>query len=95
MKLIIAVVQRDLVDKVTDTLLNGGYRVTRIDSVGGFLRRGNGTLMIGVEAEKVEDVLRLIQEKSPLKTEPAAPDKGMPMYNATVFVLDAPTFLRI
>ena len=95
MKLIIAVIQRELVDKITDALLKGGHRVTRIDSVGGFLRRGSGTLVIGVEAAKVDEVLRLMQENCPLRPEPSPPGKGMPMYNATVFVLDAPVFLRV
>jgi uncharacterized protein YaaQ len=95
MKLMIAVVHRDLVDRVTDALLQASYRVTRIDSTGGFLRRGNGTLLIGVESDKVDDVLRLMREVAPKKVEAAAPTKGMPMYSVTIFVLDAPTFLRV
>jgi uncharacterized protein YaaQ len=95
MKLIIAVIQRELVDKVTEALLKREYRVTRIDSTGGFLRRGNGTLLIGVEADKVDEALQVIREATPAKAESAAPSKGTPMYNATVFVLDAPTFIRV
>jgi len=49
MKMIITIV-RDVDDsRVIDQLVVQGYRVTRLASTGGFLRRGNVTLLIGVE----------------------------------------------
>ncbi|MCA1668502.1 MAG: cyclic-di-AMP receptor, partial [Thermomicrobia bacterium] len=49
MKLIIAVVQNEDADNVVDALLEAEYRATRLASTGGFLRRGNTTIMIGVQ----------------------------------------------
>ena len=87
MKLIFAIV-RDTDDRaVIDALITRTYRVTRVASTGGFLRRGNVTLMIGVEAEQVQPVLDLIRETCP------PPEPGM--NRATVFVVDMPHFEQI
>ena len=64
MKMVIAIIQdRDWV-KLSKGLTEHGYGVTKLSSTGGFLRQGNTTIMIGVEDEKVEDVLQLIKEKN-------------------------------
>ena len=84
MKLILAIV-RDSDDRpVIDKLITNNFRVTRVASTGGFLRRGNVTLLIGVEPEQVQAVLDLIRETC------AAPEPGQ--HRATVFVVDAPHF---
>jgi uncharacterized protein YaaQ len=93
-KLVVAVVQKDNSDAVVSALRDAGYRLTRIDTAGGFLRRGNATLLIGVEAPRLNDVLNLIHANCSPRTEPAPIQEGMPMYGATVFVLDASYFLR-
>ncbi len=93
-KLVVAIVQNEDSDAVVNALMGAGYRLTRINTAGGFLRRGNATLLIGVEAHRLEDVLALIQGNCRLRTEPAPIHEGMPTYGATVFVLDASHFLR-
>ena len=60
-RLIFAVVHRDDADGVTQALVESGYRATRIDAQGGFLRRGNAVFMIGVAAEQVDDVLKQVR----------------------------------
>ena len=62
MKLIVAIIQQDDLKDVVDNLLSRGYRVTKLKSVGGFLEVSNIVLLIGVEAEKVEDVLQIINK---------------------------------
>ena len=74
------------------TLIAANHRLTRLNSAGGFFRRGNATLLIGVESAQVDNVLALIQANCRAQTEPNPPEKGMPMYGATVFVLDAAPF---
>lgn len=37
--------------------------VTKLNSTGGFLRKGNSTLMIGIPEEKVNDVIRIFKEE--------------------------------
>ena len=61
MKLILAVIRDIDSESVIRTLIKAGYRVTRLASTGGFLRRGNMTLMIGVnegDEQKVIDLMR-------------------------------------
>lgn len=87
MKLIFAIV-RDSDDRnVIDALITHNHRVTRVASTGGFLRRGNVTLMIGTEADQVQPVLDLIRDTC------AAPDPGQ--HRSTVFVVDMPHFEQI
>jgi len=95
MNLVLAIVHKEDVDSVTEEVVKGGYRLTQISTSGGFLRRGNATLLIGVESEKVNDVLRLIQAGCKARVDPNPVDKGMPMYSATVFVLESSRFERI
>lgn len=93
-KLVVAIVHSDDANQVVDALLSAGHRLTRLNTAGGFLRRGNATLLIGARARDVDEVLALIQANVRPRTEPNPPQAGMPMYGATVFVLDASHFLR-
>ena len=88
MKLIIAIV-RDIDDgRVIDRLVSQGYRVTRLATTGGFLRRGNVTLLVGVEGDdQVQAVFDLLQETC----SPADPDH----HRATLFVVNAHHFEQI
>lgn len=87
MKLIITII-RDADDgTVINQLVTHGYRVTRIASTGGFLRRGNVTLLIGVEADQVQTVIDLLQQVC------CPPDSEQ--HRATVFVVDAQHFEQV
>lgn len=88
MNMVIAIV-RDIDDeRVLDRLIAQKYRVTRVASTGGFLRRGNVTLLIGVERdERVQGVIDLLQETC----SPADPSQ----HRATVFVVNAQHFEQI
>ncbi len=88
MKLILAIVSADAADHVSNALLERQYTVTHISSVGGFLRRGNSTLVIGVDESRAEDALAVIRSVcSPLSKSDA--------HAATIFVLDAAQFIQI
>jgi uncharacterized protein YaaQ len=95
MNLVLAIVHSDNADQVAGGLLAAGYRLTRLSTAGGFLRRGNVTLLIGVESSKVDDVLVIIQANLLPRTEPRPPEAGMPAYGATVFVIEADRFVRM
>lgn len=95
MNLVLTIVQNEDADPVTQALLAASYRVTRINTAGGFLRRGNVTLLIGVEEDRVDDVIRLIHENCQVRTAVSALEAGMPAYSATVFVLEASRFLHV
>lgn len=95
MMLVIAIVQKEEADAVVRGLLEANYRLTRINTAGGFLRRGNATLLIGVEPDHVDTVVNIIQSHCRVRTEPNPVEEGIPMYGATVFVLDATRFVRV
>ncbi len=95
MNLILAIMQNEDADQAAGGLLAAGFRVTRLNTAGGFLRRGNVTLLIGVEAEKVDDALKVIQANCRTRTEARPVESGMPSYGATVFVLEADRFVRM
>ncbi|MHB1315525.1 MAG: cyclic-di-AMP receptor [Christensenellales bacterium] len=60
MKLIIAIVQDDDAPRLMDALVKEKIGATKLATTGGFLRKGNVTLMIGVENELVEHVMDLV-----------------------------------
>jgi len=62
MQLIYAVVQDKDVSRLSERLVKGGIRATKLASTGGFLRSGNTTFMIGVNEDKVDDVLAIIKQ---------------------------------
>ncbi|MEY2845533.1 MAG: hypothetical protein RL076_1079 [Chloroflexota bacterium] len=53
MKLLVFVTEDAVADAAVDALVEQGFRVTRLASSGGFLRRGNTTLLVGVEDTSV------------------------------------------
>jgi len=69
-------------------LTSADYRVTCIASTGGFLRRGQSTLLIGVEDERVERGLQIIRESCSTPTD--ANTK-----RATVFVLKVDQYTHL
>jgi|LGVF01.2.fsa_nt_gb uncharacterized protein YaaQ len=61
MKLVVAVIQDEDASKVSSELRDKDFGLTKLASTGGFLSSGNTTLMIGVEKEKVDEVLEIIR----------------------------------
>lgn len=64
MKLIVAIIQEKDEKKLSQAFLDNDIRATKLSSTGGFLRAGNVTYLIGIEEEKVEDVLDVIRISS-------------------------------
>jgi len=95
MRLVVAVVRSDDADRVIRALVSADVRLTRINTTGGFLRRGNATLLIGVPGSQVDEVLELIESACPGGVDEAPLEKGIPAYSATVFVLDSSHFIRM
>lgn len=63
MKLIIAIVQdQHDAGKAVDELVANGFGATRINTAGGFLKRGNSTIMIGVEDARANDVIQILRD---------------------------------
>jgi uncharacterized protein YaaQ len=60
--LLIVVIQGQDADLAIDSLMDGGFTVTRLPSVGGFLGRKNATLMVGVEADQKEKAIEILNK---------------------------------
>lgn len=88
MKLMIVVLRDDDAEKVVGELIQKEYRVTRLASTGGFLRRGNTTLMVGLEEDRIDEVLQMIRAQL---SEPEAPGKP----RATAFILNVARFEQL
>ncbi len=87
MKLILAIVRDTDAEVMVSRLVAQGYRVTRIASSGGFLRKGSVTLVIGVEAERVQSVIDLLKEVG------GTAEPGQ--HRVTLFVVNALRFEQI
>ena len=69
MKLIIAILRDSDNDTVSNALTQANFRVTYVASTGGFLRKGQSTLMIGVEDDLAEQALDIIRQHVTRATE--------------------------
>lgn len=87
MKLIIAIVKDTDNDPVSHALTSANLRVTYIASTGGFLRRGNTTLFIGLDDERVEEALGIIRST-------IAPATNPEEKRAIIFVLKVDDFIH-
>lgn len=107
MKLVIAIINRDDTNAVSQALSKKGFSCTRLATTGGFLMAGNVTLLIGVEEAQVQQVLDIIKTQSHSRKQmiPTNPEAGYGFFTgapvevtvggATVFVVDVDRFERI
>ena len=87
MKLFIAIVKDTDNDKVSHALTSADFRVTTVASTGGFLRRGQTTMLIGVKDERVEEALNILRSNVTRSTEPN-------VKSATIFVIKVDDFIQ-
>ncbi len=109
MKLVFAIVHSEDAGKLVEALTEKEYRVTRLQSSGGFLKQSNASVVVGVEEAQVEDVLAIIREACHARTQyinpmPPIMEPGefympypveVPFGGATVFVLDVARYERL
>ncbi len=109
MKLVFAIISADDSYQVVKSLIDANYAVTKLSTSGGFLRKKNVTLMIGVEDELVDNVIKVIEEfsKSRKETVPFVNPGDTGMYpittqmtqvlvgGATVFVVDVDKYIKM
>jgi uncharacterized protein YaaQ len=72
-KLVIAVVHNEDARVLIDALLAHEYRATWLHSSGGFLKQSNATILVGVDEEKVEDVVGLVRANCRARTQTVSP----------------------
>jgi uncharacterized protein YaaQ len=101
-KLVVAIVHADDAGPCSAALTDAGYDCTRLSTSGGFLQKGNATLLVGVDDAQVEAVIGVLRSAArsrneymnplPPRTEPSEFFVPFPVEvqigGATVFVLD-------
>jgi uncharacterized protein YaaQ len=107
MKMILAIVQKDDGNAVSSALTDKGFHVTKLASTGGFLSAKSTALLCGVEDNRVNKVLDIIESKSSkrrtsvAKFSPISDDIGLDnpvqacVGGATIFVLNVERFEKI
>lgn len=109
MKLVIAVIHDEDSHRLTERLNQSGFMATKLASTGGFLKTGNTTIFVGVEKEKIEEVLDIIKKECKTNKQMSLlnpPVAGMPdgylpypievtVGGATVFVIDVDQYIKI
>ena len=108
MKLIIAIVQDEDASRLISHLMNEGFSVTKLATTGGFLKAGNTTLLAGVEDDRYQECLGIIEKvcksRKQIATSPITMGSSSGMYasypievtvgGATVFVLTVDQFVK-
>jgi uncharacterized protein YaaQ len=86
---ILAIVQPAYLEAIGSALLSANYRFTRIASMGGFLKKGSSTLLIGVRGDRVDKVLQIMQMVCRSRAEqPASAKTGPAVHPVTAFIVD-------
>ena len=106
MKMITAIVNKEDTGSVCRALTEAGFSFTKLATTGGFLRAGNTTLIIGVDDEKMNNVMEIIEKvcksRKQIATAPSPISGSTGVYvpypievtagGATVFVVDVEQF---
>ena len=109
MKLIIAIVQDEDAARLIGKLMDDGFGVTKLATTGGFLRAGNTTLLVGVEDDRFQPAMDIIEKicKSRKQIAPSPSSMvGIPgsytpypieviVGGATIFVLPVEQFIKM
>lgn len=75
-RMVLAVLSNDDANTVQAALVEDEFRVTRINTTGGFLRRGNVTLLVGVAEREVEAVIEHIRTNASAGSDGASADRA-------------------
>lgn len=105
MKLIQAIVSNRDGNQIMEQLGKNDFIVTKLSTTGGFLRKGNTTLLLVTDEELVEKAIEIIKNNS-TKREPAGASEAAQQVEAqggrtimvggaVIFVLDVEKFEKI
>jgi len=109
MKLIVAIVQDEDASRLISELMTDGFGVTKLATTGGFLRAGNTTLLVGVEDDRFDVAMAIVEKVCKSRKQIAASPVsmvGVPgaytpypievvVGGATIFVLTVDQFVKL
>lgn len=88
MKMILCILQISDRDEVANALNDAGFPVTILPTTGAYFRRGNATMIAGVDDDKVETAMQIIRDTV---REPDDPGQK----RATLFVMNVDQFKQV
>lgn len=94
MKLMIAIIQDEYINKVSRVLMSEKVQATKLSSTGGFLKAGNTTLLIGCQDEQVDQVVELIKSQCGSNNIKEG-DMEITVGGANIFILDIDDYKRM
>ena len=92
MRLLMAIVRDEFAGDVAAALSEKGLGVTRISTTGGFWRRGNVTLLVGLDESEVDLALGIIDANAGPDVDASLAQRSHPPHRVTIFVLDVDSF---
>ena len=107
MKLLLAIVSNDDANYVIRALYKEKIQATKLATTGGFLTKGNSTLIVGVEDGDVDKTIEIIGKESKKRTEIVSSGAmfgtsemistpvEVTVGGATIFVLDVDKFVKL
>jgi len=69
LKLVVIIASDSDGERLVRALVERGYPATKISSTGGFLHRGNATILSGVEADEVDEVMNMVRSECHARAE--------------------------
>lgn len=106
MKMIVAIVQAKDSSRLRKAFTAESIQVTQLSTTGGFLREGNATFLIGIQDERVQDVLNVIKKNAKSREQYITSQMHMDVEGgsafpvnvkvggATVFILPVDDFIK-
>lgn len=77
MKMVVAIIQDKDSNRLSNALIKEGFRATKLASTGGFLKAGNTTFMIGIEDERISEVIKVIKDNCQVREQLVTPVSPM------------------
>ena len=92
LKLVIIIASDSDAEKLTRKLVEQGYPATKVSSTGGFLHKGNATILSGVEANDVDGIVAMVRSECYARSE-YVPVQTLPFFGEGS-VLQEPVEIR-
>ena len=108
MKLVIGIINSDDANDLLAEITKASFQATKLSTSGGFLKMGNVTVLVGVEDEKVDEVVEIFKNCCSRRTQmiPTAPPylgegfvSAAPVQvtigGATLFIIDVEKMIKL
>lgn len=108
MKLVIGIINSDDANDLLEEITKASFQATKLSTSGGFLKMGNVTVLVGVEDDKVQEVVEIFKTCCSRRTQmiPTAPPylgegfiSAAPVQvtigGATLFIIDLEEMIKL